>query len=146
LATDSNKEEEEATTTTTATTPIILEDRRKRKWPSPLAMAPPDTSIILRPSFGTHRRDKDDILVFAEGYDLSVYMSFIESLSLTGYDGDLVLSIARGSKLKPHVKEYLQSINTNNKGKSGNLMTIVVVVALICHYRAIYLHTCCEYP
>ena len=91
-------------------------------------MAPPDTKIILRPSFGAHRRNEDAILVFAEGYDLSVYMSFIESLSLTGYDGDLVLSIARGSKLKPHVKEYLQSINTNNNntsdgsddGKSGN--------------------------
>jgi hypothetical protein len=83
-------------------------------------MAPPDTRIILVPSFGYHRYTKDAILVFAEGYDLSVYMAFIESLLLTGYDGDLVLSIAKGEKLKPNVKEYLQSINNNNKSSNNN--------------------------
>ena len=124
-------EDEGATTTTTT----ILEDRRRRKWPSPLAMAPPDTSIILRPSFGAHRRDEDAILVFAEGYDLSVYMSFVESLSSTGYDGDLVLSIARGSKLKPHVEEYLRSINTNNNntGDANGVNIIAYEVDWSCY-------------
>ncbi|KAL9182721.1 hypothetical protein ACHAXT_004000 [Thalassiosira profunda] len=86
------------------------------QWPSPSAKAGADTTILLKPAFGTHRPSSDAILVFAEGYDLSIYLAFVESLASTGYDGDVVLSISVEEKLKPGVKEYLQSKNAESGG------------------------------
>jgi len=50
------------------------------------------------------------------GYDLSIYLAFIESLISTGFSGDVVLSISSEEKLKPDVKAYLQSKNSETGG------------------------------
>mmetsp|Transcript_45668 Transcript_45668/g.97070 ORF Transcript_45668/g.97070 Transcript_45668/m.97070 type:complete len:721 (-) Transcript_45668:21-2183(-) len=86
------------------------------RWPSPSEKAGTDTTILLQPAFGSHRPSSDAILVFAEGYDLSIYLAFMESLIKTGYSGDVVLSISSEEKLKPNVKEYLQSKNAETGG------------------------------
>jgi len=91
------------------------------RWPSPSHKAGADTAILLKPAFGSHRPSTNAIFVFAEGYDLSIYLAFVESLANTGYDGDVVLSISNEEKLKPGVEEYLQSKNA----ETGGLMNIV---------------------
>jgi hypothetical protein len=84
-----------------------------KSWPSPLDKASgPGATIILEPAFGSHRSNSNAIFVFAEGYDLSIYLAFIESLSNSGYTGDVVISISTEDKLKPGVKDYLTSKNT----------------------------------
>lgn len=83
--------------------------RTLKSWPSPIEKAGPDSTILLKPAFGIHRSSSNAIFVFAEGYDLSIYLAFIESLSNSGYTGDVVISISQEDKLKPGVKEYLTS-------------------------------------
>ena len=90
--------------------------RGSEQWPSPSEKAGVDTTILLKPAFGSHRPSQDAILIFAEGYDLSIYLAFVESLIGTGYSGDLVISISNEAKLKPGVKEYLQSKNSQSGG------------------------------
>lgn len=46
---------------------------------------------------------------YAEGYDLAYYMSFIETLRKTGFNGDVVLAIAGHDLLAKHVEDYLRS-------------------------------------
>ena len=83
-----------------------------KSWPSPTDLVGPDTTILLEPAFGSHRSNSNAIFVFAEGYDLSIYLAFVESLSNSGYKGDVVISISTENKLKPGVKDYLTSKNT----------------------------------
>lgn len=90
-----------------------------KSWPSPADKAGPDTTILLEPAFGSHRPNANAVFVFAEGYDLSIYLAFIESLSNSGYTGDVVISISTENKLKPGVKDYLTSKNT------GDVLNIV---------------------
>jgi hypothetical protein len=93
---------------------------QSKSWPSPLDKAAGSgATIILEPAFGAHRSNSNAIFVFAEGYDLSIYLAFIESLSNTGYTGDVVISISTEEKLKPGVKDYLTSKNT---GKGLNIV------------------------
>ena len=87
-------------------------------WPAPSKKAGDDATILLKPAFGSHRPSSNAILVFAEGYDLSIYLSFVESLSNTGYSGDVVFSISNESKLKAGVKEYLLS-KSNSQSEDG---------------------------
>lgn len=97
--------------------PAVTDDNTT--WPSPLKKAGDDATILLKPAFGTHRPSSNAILVFAEGYDLSIYLSFVESLANTGYSGDVVFSISNESKLKPGVKEYLLSKTKNSQSDKG---------------------------
>lgn len=98
-----------------------------KKWPSPTEKAGPNIDIILKPAFGTHRSSSNAVLVFAEGYDLSIYLALVESLVSTGFNGDLVLSISNEKKLKPGVKDYLMSKNSaNNGGKGVNVVAYEV--------------------
>ena len=94
---------------------IIRPPKGSIQWPSPSEKAGSDTTILLKPAFGSHRPDQDAILIFAEGYDLSIYLAFVESLLNTGYTGDLVISISNEAKLKPGVNEYLQSHSNNSQ-------------------------------
>jgi len=96
------------------------------QWPSPSEKAGSDTTILLKPAFGTHRPNQDAILIFAEGYDLSIYLAFVESLLNTGYTGDLVISISNEAKLKPGVKEYLQSHSNNSQTDTVNIIAYEV--------------------
>ena len=95
-------------------TAIIRPPKASEQWPSPSEKAGADTTILLKPAFGSHRPLQDAILIFAEGYDLSIYLAFVESLKSTGYTGDLVISISNEEKLKPGVKEYLESHSKNS--------------------------------
>ena len=101
---------------TSADTAPVRPPRGTGQWPSPSEKAGPGTTILLKPAFGSHRHSNDAILVFAEGYDLSIYLAFVESLIGTGYSGDLVLSISTEEKLKPDVKNYLLSVNSKAGG------------------------------
>ena len=67
------------------------------------------TSPIISPSFGEHRSNVDAVFALAEGYDLKIYLLFIESLKKTGFTGDLVLSVSAKKDLKPGVEDYLKS-------------------------------------
>lgn len=86
-----------------------------KTWPSPSDKVGSNTTILLKPAFGSHRSSFNAIFVFAEGYELSIYLAFVESLSNSGYTGDVVISISTEEKLKPGVKEYLMSKNTGSE-------------------------------
>jgi hypothetical protein len=84
-------------------------NQQSATWPAPTDKAGPNTTILLHPAFGKHRSTSNAIFVFAEGYDLSIYLAFIGSLSASGYKGDVVISISTKDKLKPGVQDYLTS-------------------------------------
>jgi hypothetical protein len=69
-----------------------------------------DSSVVVvaEPAFGKHRADQDVVMAYAEGYELPYYMSFIETLRKTGFDGDIVLAIADYSLLAVNVVDYLK--------------------------------------
>mmetsp|Transcript_7527 Transcript_7527/g.12548 ORF Transcript_7527/g.12548 Transcript_7527/m.12548 type:complete len:431 (-) Transcript_7527:40-1332(-) len=64
---------------------------------------------IVQPVYGKHRPEADAVFAYSEGYSVSYYLHFIESLRSTGFDGDLVLAIAEVRLLQPDVMEYLQT-------------------------------------
>ena len=80
-----------------------------KEYPSPAAMVGSDAVVILEPTFGKHRPDEDAIFAFAEGYDIKIYLAFMESLKATGFTGDVVLSVSSLDKLKPGVEKYLRA-------------------------------------
>ena len=83
--------------------------RNNNHWPLPTEKLGSNSKILLQPAFGSHRSSSNAIFVFAEGYDLSIYLAFFESLLVSGFKGDVVISISTQDKLKPGVKEYLTS-------------------------------------
>ena len=76
-------------------------------YPFPSDAASETSHVILQPTFGSHR-DTDAVFAFAEGYDLNVYVTFIESLKSTGFKGDVVLSVSHINGMKNGVEEYLK--------------------------------------
>jgi hypothetical protein len=87
------------------------------KFPKPTRLLGPDAVVVVEPTFGTHRPDHDAILAYAEGYKLSYYMQFLETLTLTGYRGDVVLAIAEPRIIRPDVVEYLQTYTNQGINK-----------------------------
>ena len=80
-----------------------------KEYPSPAAMVGGDAVVMLEPTFGKHRPDEDAVFAFAEGYDIKIYLAFMESLKATGFSGDVVLSVSSLDKLKPGVEKYLRA-------------------------------------
>ena len=76
-------------------------------FPKPTDKLPDGAVPIIEPIVGRHRPDHDAILAYAEGYDVRWYLSFIESLKSTGFQGDLVLLIAEERVRRKGVLEYL---------------------------------------
>lgn len=103
---------------------------QQNSWPSPLLQIGPNSTILLTPSHGFHNPISNAIFVFAEGYDLSIYLAFIESLSNSGYVGDLVLSISTEPKLKAGVKDYLTS------DKHQNINIVIYEVEWDCYKQS----------
>ena len=66
-----------------------------------------DIVPYLQPVAGTHRREEDAVIAFAAEYPLSNYISFIESLRVTGFTGDIILAISPLDMRKEDVWEYL---------------------------------------
>lgn len=67
----------------------------------------------LKPVHGKHRPDHDAVVAFAAEYPLSSYVSFIESLRSTGFEGDVVLAISPLDMRKSDVWEYLSEPGNN---------------------------------
>ena len=78
-------------------------------------------NILLQPQYGSHRPGENAVFAFAEGYDLRIYVLFVESLLATGYSGDIVLSVSHEDKLKKGVGEYLKK-----KAASNNVVVYTV--------------------
>jgi len=94
--------------------------QRKEEFPSPAYHDKfPNSRVILKPTIGEHRSDADAIFAFAEGYDLNIYLGFIESLKATGFTGDLVLSVSALDSLKNGVEEYLRSHSNSHTEKAA---------------------------
>jgi len=68
----------------------------------------PDVQVVVEPDIGQHRPDKDVVMAYAEGYTVDYYMSFIETLRATGFDGDIVMATSETDQLRPYVLEYLK--------------------------------------
>ncbi len=85
--------------------------------------APIGTHVIMEPTFGKHRSHVDAVFGLAEGYDLRIYLLFIESLKATGFTGDLVLSVSALGSLKEGVEEYLRS---HHKDEDEDGLNVVV--------------------
>eukprot|EP00553_Chaetoceros_curvisetus_P002417 CAMPEP_0204613694 /NCGR_PEP_ID=MMETSP0717-20131115/1624_1 /ASSEMBLY_ACC=CAM_ASM_000666 /TAXON_ID=230516 /ORGANISM="Chaetoceros curvisetus" /LENGTH=430 /DNA_ID=CAMNT_0051626197 /DNA_START=1 /DNA_END=1293 /DNA_ORIENTATION=- len=89
-------------------------------YPSP---AGDNHKPIIEPTFGAHRSHVDAIFALAEGYDLKIYLLFIESLKSTGFTGDLVLSVSAISELQNGVEDYLRS-HHKEEGEEGMAYTV----------------------
>jgi hypothetical protein len=78
-------------------------------FPRPTDLKALDGDIVpyLKPVHGKHRPDQDAVVAFAAEYPLSSYLSFIESLRATGFEGDIVLAISPLDMRKDDVWEYL---------------------------------------
>mmetsp|Transcript_17588 Transcript_17588/g.36729 ORF Transcript_17588/g.36729 Transcript_17588/m.36729 type:complete len:500 (-) Transcript_17588:264-1763(-) len=88
-------------------------------FPLPTEAVSSSSKIILEPTFGSHRPDQNAVFALAEGYDLNVYATFIESLKMTGYQGDVVMAVSSIRGIKKDVKEYLQFYASIESDKSG---------------------------
>jgi hypothetical protein len=76
---------------------------------------PPPTSLIPsgvaveEPKIGQHRPERDAVVAFAAEYTLESFVTFIESLRETGFDGDVVLAVSSIDLKNPGIYEYLSS-------------------------------------
>jgi hypothetical protein len=76
---------------------------------------PPPTSLIPsgvaveEPKIGQHRTEKDAVVAFAAEYTLESFVTFIESLRETGFEGDVVLAVSSIDLKNPGIYEYLSS-------------------------------------
>lgn len=93
--------------------------------------APNGGNVILKPTFGHHRRSVDAIFALAEGYDLRIYLLFINSLKISGFKGDLVISVSAVENLQPGVEDYLRSLQTQ-EGEDG-LNVVAYTVTWVCY-------------
>jgi hypothetical protein len=77
-------------------------------FPSPTYKILPRGAVpIVEPAFGAHRPGADAVFAYFEGYTLQYFLSFVESLRDTGFDGDVVLAIAAKLLLNNGIWEYL---------------------------------------
>jgi hypothetical protein len=87
-------------------------------FPKPTRKFNDDTvQVIAKPTFGAHRRNQDAIFAYAEGYRLPYYMMFMETLTATGYTGDVVLAIAEERIIKEDVSDYLKTFAQGDANK-----------------------------
>jgi hypothetical protein len=100
-------------------------------FPKPTRKFNDDTvQVIVEPTFGgPHRPDHDAIFAYAEGYRLPYYMMFMETLTATGYTGDVVLAIAEERIIKEDVVDYLK---TFAQGDSTKPHAVVYQIPLEC--------------
>jgi len=107
---------------------------QKLDYPSP-ATDPthPNSRVLLKPTVGSHRPHVDAVFAFAEGYDIKIYLGFIESLKATGFVGDLVLSVSALGSLKPGVEDYLRSFQSSGKGGGKGFNVVVYTIKWNCY-------------
>jgi len=103
-------------------------DITMKTYAKPTTLAGNSSQVLLKPTFGTHRSTSDAVFAFAEGYDILIYLCFIQSLVKTGFSGDLVISVSAISEMKPGVEEYLRS-----KDGKGGVNIVVYTTKWICY-------------
>lgn len=86
-------------------------------FPKPTRKIADNVTIIVEPTFGRHRSEQDAVFAYAEGYELSYYMQFMETLTSTGYKGDVVLSIAEERIVREDVVDYLKTFAQGDREK-----------------------------
>lgn len=91
-------------------------------YPYPYEAVSLKSKVILQPHFGSHRPSTNAVFAFAEGYGLEVYATFVESLKLTGYEGDVVFAVSSVEDMKPDVADYLKSYD-NSHGDGLNVVS-----------------------
>ena len=95
-----------------------------------------NATIIVEPTFGKHRPEQDAILAYAEGYRVSYYMQFLETLTETGYRGDVVLAIAEPRIIREDVVDYLKTFtSTHGEGSADKPNVVVYQQQLACEAR-----------
>lgn len=83
-------------------------------FPKPMDMLGPDAVVLAKPALGAHRRTVDAIFAYAEGYRLHYYMMFLDTLTATGFRGDVVMAIAEERIVSEGVMEYLSTYTRGN--------------------------------
>ena len=84
------------------------EEKSVAAYPHPYEAISPQSKVLLQPTYGSHRPEKNAVFAFAEGYPLDVYVTFVESLRLTGFAGDVVFAVSSESEMKRDVADYLK--------------------------------------
>jgi hypothetical protein len=79
--------------------------------PNAVAAESPDDEIVnyLSPTFGTHRKDQDAVLIFAAEYSVNTYILFLSTLRETGFEGDVVVAVSKLDYQDKWVKEFLEN-------------------------------------
>lgn len=90
-----------------------------------------DIVPYIRPVHGKHRPYKDALVAFAAEYPISNYLSFIESLRITGFKGDIILSISVLDMQKEDVWTYLT--NADDDDEEDGLRVILYAPKLTCY-------------
>jgi hypothetical protein len=67
-----------------------------------------DLVPVIQPILGKHTSSNDALFAYAEGYTVGYYLLFLETLSQTGYTGDVVLAIAEERIVDQEAFEYLR--------------------------------------
>ena len=77
-------------------------------FPKPTSKIVPQGAVpIVEPAYGAHRPEVDAVFAYFEGYTIHYFLSFVESLRRTGFDGDVVLAIASKPILNEGIWDYL---------------------------------------
>ena len=79
-------------------------------FPPPTHLIPNGGGIVVeKPKLGQHRPDKDVVVAFAAEYQFDSFLTFIESLRRTGFDGDIVLGVSSIDLKNKEIHTYLAS-------------------------------------
>ena len=105
-------------------------------FPLPSEAVSASSQIILQPTFGIHRPNQNAVFAFAEGYDLGVYITFIESLKQTNYTGDVVLAVSHVEGMKDGVAEYLKWYSKQEQADDNSIRVISYAMEWECYKKS----------
>jgi hypothetical protein len=76
--------------------------------PPPTSLLPAGYGVAIeQPKLGHHRPGADAVVAFAAEYTIESFVTFVESLRETGFDGDIVLAVSSIDLGNPEIYEYL---------------------------------------
>jgi hypothetical protein len=89
-------------------------------------------NLVVKPSIGYHRPNKDAIFATAEGCDLENLILFLQSIQDSGFDGDVVISISKSDSSNLEIMNYL---SYQSKRMSGLIVYIGLMVGWEDYYE-----------
>lgn len=105
-------------------------------FPKPTRKIDDNAVPIVEPNYGVHRKEKDAVLAYAEGYSIHYYLMFLETLTETGFSGDVVLAIADPKIIKPDVLDYLITYTLPSiEADDGKIHVVVYQLPLVCESK-----------